>query len=167
MTGIPNRREFDTALSQEVRRAVRQNVSASLLIGDIDFFKNYNDTYGHPAGDECLKKVAHQIEKIFQRAGELVARYGGEEFAVILPGVDFDESTVLAQLLRKSIWDLDIPHRSSTIAERVTMSIGVATLPAGQVATDKQLIQYADQALYLAKNNGRNQVQSNLVTKDN
>lgn len=167
LTGIANRREFDTALSQEIRRAARQKAPTSLLIADIDFFKNYNDTYGHPAGDECLKKVAHQIEKTFQRAGELVARYGGEEFAVILPSVDFDESTVLAQLLRQSIWDLDIPHKSSAIAARVTMSIGVATLPGGQVATDKQMIQYADQALYLAKNNGRNQVQSNLVTKDN
>jgi len=160
LTGIANRRVFDEELTLEIRRTARTKGIFSLLICDIDFFKNYNDNYGHPQGDLCLQQIAHVINGTFQRAGELVARYGGEEFAIILPGVNETEVTCLAEQLRQKIWDLNIPHHFSIVAPRVTISIGAATYVIHSVRTNEQIIKIADDALYKAKNNGKNRIET-------
>jgi len=159
LTGIANRRVFDEELTREIRRSARTKSVFSLLICDIDFFKNYNDSYGHPQGDLCLQQIANIINGTFQRAGELVARYGGEEFAIILPGVNEIKVADLAEQLRQKIWDLNIPHNSSDTAERVTISVGAATFIITKVRSNDQIIKIADDALYKAKNNGRNRVE--------
>jgi len=160
LTGIANRRVFDQELTLEIRRSARTKGNFSLLICDIDFFKNYNDNYGHPQGDLCLQKIAHIINGTFQRAGELVARYGGEEFAIILPGVSEIEVAGLAEQLRQKIWDLNISHNFSNVAERVTISIGAASFIINKVRSNEQIIKIADDALYKAKKNGRNRVET-------
>ena len=160
LTGIANRRVFDEVLTQEVRRAKRNKKPLSLIICDIDYFKNYNDTYGHLAGDKCLQIVAKAIESGFQRAGELVARYGGEEFAIILPLLEQTAAVERAENLRTMIWNLNLPHESSEIAERVSISLGVATYTTDTLFDLPQLVGAADNALYKAKHNGRNCVAS-------
>jgi diguanylate cyclase (GGDEF)-like protein/PAS domain S-box-containing protein len=167
LTGIANRRVFDEVLTQEIRRARRNKTPLSLIICDIDYFKNYNDTYGHLAGDRCLQKVAKAIESGFQRAGELVARYGGEEFAIILPLLDSAAAMERAENIRQAIWDLSVTHESSEIAQRVSVSLGVATTQ-GEAALNLQaLVHAADNALYIAKHNGRNCVANNPDTVNN
>jgi diguanylate cyclase (GGDEF)-like protein/PAS domain S-box-containing protein len=161
LTGIANRRVFDEVLTQEVRRAKRNKKPLSLIICDIDYFKNYNDTYGHLAGDKCLQKVAKTIESGFQRAGELVARYGGEEFAIILPLLEKEAAIERAENLRLAIWNLNLPHESSEIAQQLTVSLGVATATNDTPMTLQQLVNAADNALYQAKHHGRNCVASN------
>jgi diguanylate cyclase (GGDEF)-like protein/PAS domain S-box-containing protein len=161
LTGLYNRAHFDHVIEEEMRRASRLALPLSLIMCDIDFFKLYNDKLGHQLGDTCLKIVADTISEVFQRGGELQARYGGEEFVVILPGIDCEETQQRAEALRGELWDKNIQHPASKIADRVTLSIGVATyLPQGVKMGCKvgKLIKSADQALYLAKNNGRNQV---------
>ncbi len=160
LTGIANRRVFDEELTLEIRRSARSQSMFSLLICDIDFFKNYNDSYGHPQGDLCLQQVASVINRTFQRAGELVARYGGEEFAIILPRVNEIEVFDLADQLRQKVWDLNIPHRTSKIATRVSISVGAATFIINKVKSNEQIIKIADDALYKAKKNGRNRVET-------
>jgi diguanylate cyclase (GGDEF)-like protein/PAS domain S-box-containing protein len=160
LTGIANRRVFDEALTQEIRRAKRNKKPLSLIICDIDYFKNYNDTYGHLAGDKCLQKVAKSIESGFQRAGELVARYGGEEFAIILPLLEKEAAVERAENLRLAIWNLNLPHESSEIAQQLTVSLGVATTNSETPLTLQQLVNAADNALYHAKHIGRNCVAS-------
>jgi len=159
LTGIANRRVFDEELAREIRRSARTKSVFSLIICDIDFFKNYNDSFGHPQGDLCLQQIANIINGTFQRAGELVARYGGEEFAIILPGVNEIKVADLAEQLRQKIWDLNIPHNSSDTADRVTISVGAATFIINKVRSNDQIIKIADDALYKAKNNGRNRVE--------
>lgn len=156
LTGIANRRVFDEVLTQEIRRAKRNKTPLSLIICDIDYFKNYNDTYGHLAGDRCLQKVAKTIESGFQRAGELVARYGGEEFAIILPLLDNAAAMERAENIRQAIWDLNVTHERSEIDQRVSVSLGVATTQGEAVASVQALVHAADNALYTAKHNGRN-----------
>jgi diguanylate cyclase (GGDEF)-like protein len=151
---------FDEVLTQEVRRAKRNKKPLSLIICDIDYFKNYNDTYGHLAGDKCLQKVAKSIESGFQRAGELVARYGGEEFAIILPLLEKEAAVERAENLRMAIWNLNLPHESSEIAQQLTVSLGVATTNSDTPLTLQQLVNAADNALYQAKHQGRNCVAS-------
>jgi diguanylate cyclase (GGDEF)-like protein len=161
LTGIANRRHFDEVLEQEIRRAERDQKPLSLILCDIDSFKPYNDTYGHARGDDTLKRVAQAVEKTFRRAGDLAARYGGEEFAVILPGVEARQAWLFADRLRRNIWRLAISNSASTVAERVTLSGGVATLlPGGSLQTAGDLIHAADTALYRAKDNGRNRIES-------
>ncbi|MCG6970240.1 MAG: diguanylate cyclase [Gammaproteobacteria bacterium] len=167
LTGIANRRVFDEVLTQEIRRAKRNKKPLSLIICDIDYFKNYNDTYGHLAGDRCLQKVAKTIESGFQRAGELVARYGGEEFAIILPLLDKEAAAERAENIRLAIWDLNIIHESSKIDQRVSVSLGVATTHSDAVLNLAELIHAADNALYAAKHNGRNCVASDPPTDHN
>jgi len=158
VTGLYNRRYFNKALEREIRRARRHQQPISLLIADVDYFKNYNDTYGHLAGDICLKKIAHLFKQHFQRASDLIARFGGEEFCVILPDVAQDTAKVLCEHFLQQVWYKNIPHDSSLIADRVTVSIGLSTCSAYLGCTPEKLIKSADNALYTAKNSGRNRV---------
>jgi len=133
---------------------------------DIDYFKNYNDHYGHQAGDDCLRKVAKTLNKVAKRPGDLVARYGGEEFAVILSDTDSKSALSLAEEARKDILSLKIPHGQSDVCEYVTISLGVAsTVPASLDLSYQTLIEAADNCLYQAKRKGRNQVQASNGTK--
>ncbi len=160
LTGIANRRVFDEVLTQEIRRAKRNKKPLSLIICDIDYFKNYNDTYGHLAGDKCLQKVAKTIESGFQRAGELVARYGGEEFAIILPLLEKEAAVERAENIRLAILNLHFPHETSEIAQQLTVSLGVATANNETLLDLHKLVNAADNALYQAKHHGRNCVAS-------
>lgn len=160
LTGIANRRRFDEVLYKEWRRAMRRQYPITLVMCDIDFFKQYNDAQGHQAGDECIRSVARSIEETLKRPGDLVARYGGEEFAAILPDTGFDGAQIVAESVRSAIAELGIPHGRSSVASRVTLSVGAATMvPArGVPATGDQLVEAADKALYAAKAAGRNRV---------
>lgn len=156
LTGLANRRHFDVVLEQEVRRASREQTILSLVMIDIDFFKEYNDEYGHPAGDHCLRQVADILRGMAKRPGDLVARYGGEEFAIILP--DTDNPGLIAESCRKAIYDRAIPHMLSSVADRVTISLGVTTTAVANEVTPEELVDKADAALYEAKEVGRNRV---------
>ena len=153
LTGIPNRRRFDQELDARWRAAQRSGSPLSLLLIDVDHFKQFNDSYGHGAGDDCLRRVAGAIAAACNRSGDLAARYGGEEFAVILPGAAAD--TQLRRLLG-AIRALGIPHRASSAADVVTASVGgVEVVPDGSLAA-AQALERADQQLYAAKKEGRN-----------
>lgn len=159
LTGIANRRYFDETLDLEIRRAGRAaDTFLSLILCDIDHFKLYNDTYGHIAGDQCLQQVAAVIASMFKRAGDVAARYGGEEFAVIMPATDAENAGIIAERLRQALWERAIPHTASRTVDRLTLSIGVATLAPGEVITAQKFTTMADEALYMAKANGRNRV---------
>jgi len=159
LTQIANRRRFDEYLLNEWNRHLRLQQPLSLLMCDVDHFKLYNDSYGHQAGDECLKVVAKAISRGF-RTGDLVARYGGEEFAIVLPHTDRMGAIRVAERLRSAVLDTVIPHAASPVCNRVTLSIGVAcATPDPKGAGDaRSLIEEADRNLYLAKRRGRNQV---------
>jgi len=159
LTQIANRRYFDETLNNEIGRLSRKHAPLSLIICDIDYFKNYNDHYGHPAGDHCLQLVAKSIESCFSRSGDLVARYGGEEFAVILPDIEADTALLLAEKMRKNIELLNIEHQANPDQNHITISTGVSTVLTDQTTTAASLIEHADSALYVAKKNGRNNVQ--------
>lgn len=157
LTGIANRRHFDQAIGDEFRRAERGNYPLSLLMLDVDSFKQYNDTYGHQGGDDTLVQVAQSLAQFARRPGDLAARYGGEEFTLVLPGSSEDDARAIADDLVAHVFDKALPHASSRVCDRVTVSIGVATiLPAEGSAGIAELIANADQALYLAKARGRN-----------
>jgi diguanylate cyclase len=158
LTGIANRRHFDIALEREIRRARRDDQPLSLVFLDLDEFKLFNDSYGHTRGDEVLRKIAQTLDETFRRGGDLVARYGGEEFAVVLPGVDGRRAGLYAERLRRRIWRLAIPYNASQLTDRVTISGGVATVYAPDVATPDDLLFAADKALYRAKCLGRNRI---------
>lgn len=158
LTGIANRRHFDVAMEKEIRRARRNNGALSLLMIDIDYFKAYNDHYGHQRGDECLIDVAGALGAMLNRATDLLARYGGEEFAVILPEADVAQALAMAEAIRLKVRELDVPHTQAGPDQHITVSIGVSTQSAGEVIDVASLIGAADRALYLAKRSGRNQV---------
>jgi diguanylate cyclase (GGDEF)-like protein len=163
LTGIANRRSFDETLDLEWRRAVRSQQPLSVLVIDVDHFKQYNDTYGHVAGDTCLRVVAETIDACIKRAGDLAARYGGEEFAVILPHTDEEDARILALQIGDAVRKRNLPHSGSPISDRVTVSIGAAGLGTVAPADDSAfrpvaLVEAADRALYAAKTAGRNQV---------
>lgn len=158
LTGLLNRRAFDAAMDSEITRSARAGTPMSLLLIDVDRFKAYNDEYGHPSGDECLKLVAHHLASSLKRSSDLAVRYGGEEFAAILPGTDEDGAYLVAETFRKSLADARVPH---TGAERgiLTASVGVATYMSDNLHRDAaELIQTADEALYSAKAAGRDRV---------
>jgi diguanylate cyclase (GGDEF)-like protein len=160
LTGIPNRRRFDEALNAEWRRSIRHSTSISLIMLDIDFFKLYNDSYGHQGGDDCLKQVAKCLEETAKRDTDIVARYGGEEFAIVLPETGEKAAFDMAEAVRARIDSENIPHKSSKVADHVTISVGVATwLPEKSSKVD-MLLAAADEALYKSKETGRNQVTS-------
>jgi two-component system chemotaxis family response regulator WspR len=157
LTGIANRRKFDEFLKSECLRSARENTVLSLLLIDIDFFKPFNDNYGHLAGDDCLRKVATALSEVVSRPADLVARYGGEEFGVVLPNTDVKGAIRLAECLCDKIRSLNITHEFSKVADHITMSIGVSSMVACDSSKPKDLINKADDALYKAKDTGRNQ----------
>lgn len=167
LTGVPNHRKFRQVLFDEWRRAVRSGEPLAVLMADIDFFKHYNDTYGHQRGDGCLREVAQALAACVHRPGDLVARYGGEEFAVVLPGTDRDAAHRLAEEMRAAVERLDLEHAGipgsagdgAAAAGRVTLSVGgTAAVPTREQSPD-QLLTAADKALYRAKAEGRNRVE--------
>jgi diguanylate cyclase (GGDEF)-like protein len=156
LTELHNRLHFDKLFPVEWRRAARTHTPMSVLIADIDWFKDYNDAHGHRAGDECLRRVARCIRDTVHRAGDIVARFGGEEFAVLLPNTDLQSARRLAETIRQRVMDLEIEHPSGC---PLTISVGVATcLPEGDEQNAVALIDAADKALYAAKRAGRNRV---------
>ena len=175
VTGIANRRAFEEALDQEWRRMMRHGTPLSLLMIDVDYFKRFNDSYGHVAGDHCLRVVAQALAQWTRRAGELAARYGGEEFAVLLPHVAAAAARALAELICQTVREQQIPHEGSAVASHVTISVGAACISALPESAGAQsrdvgagddaptggviaLIKAADHALYEAKLAGRDRV---------
>ncbi len=159
LTQIPNRRQMDENLENEWKKALRSGKPLSILMIDIDYFKGYNDHYGHGAGDECLCRVAEALSNGVSRSGDMVARYGGEEFAVILPETDLQSALLIAERLRQLVLGLNLPHAASRLEMRVTVSIGCATMDSATGITKAaELLQKADSMLYQAKKMGRNQV---------
>lgn len=156
LTGAYNRRTFDERLRVELGRAQRQNTPISLVMMDVDYFKRYNDLYGHPAGDRVLISVVNTLKSELLRPTDMVARYGGEEFVAILPDSGPEGSLIVAERLRAAISDLNIPHGGSKVADRITVSIGVATHLSGAACDGICLQEAADMALYDAKHSGRN-----------
>ncbi len=158
LTGIPNRRLFDDFFKREWARAVRAAVPLSVLMCDVDSFKQYNDEYGHPAGDECLRAVASVLSDRVRRPADLVARYGGEEFVVVLPETELQGALLVAEDMRRSLEDERLPHRH-TASGLVTISIGAAcVVPRRGAGKPEELVARADMALYRAKQEGRNRV---------
>ena len=162
LTGIPNRRAFDECLDQEWRRARRVGERLSLAMIDIDRFKNYNDTYGHLAGDDCLRRVAQCLNETLTRAGDFMARYGGEEFACILPGINEPGLPAFTEKIRATVEALRISHATSGVAPQVTISIGAASCTPTLETAPELLIALADEQLYRSKSQGRNR--ANVVT---
>jgi diguanylate cyclase (GGDEF)-like protein len=164
LTEVANRRRFDEYFDQEWRRSGREQTPLSLILCDIDYFKNYNDHYGHQAGDACLRRVARAISETLHRPGDLVARYGGEEFAIILPNTSSEGAVHIAEMLQRQIEQLKIFHDQSRINSYVTLSLGISS----QIPTPSQenhtLIAATDKALYLAKSEGRNTFRLQVLT---
>jgi diguanylate cyclase (GGDEF)-like protein len=157
LTQIPNRRKFDEYLALEWKRHLRGGNLLSVILCDIDFFKFYNDTYGHQAGDDCLQKVAQAIQASVHRAPDLCARYGGEEFVLILPCTDANGAMKVAEAVRANVNNLGIIHEQSRVNDHVTLSLGVATMVPEIGKGPQDIVALADKALYRAKDNGRNQ----------
>lgn len=160
LTGLPNRRQFDAVLETEIRRAFRTVSHVGLLMCDLDHFKAYNDHFGHPAGDACLREVAAVFRHTFRRAGDLAARYGGEEFAVVLPGATPPDGWVMGDRIRRAVEARRLPHPRSGTAPWVTLSVGVASMLITAESSAPLLVQRADDALYAGKKAGRNRVTS-------
>ncbi len=158
LTGISNRRRFDETLEREWRRTQRLCGTISLIMLDIDHFKEYNDNYGHVAGDECLKRLARALAETMKRPADLAARYGGEEFACILPDTGAEGASWLASELRLQVESLAIPHAFSPTADHITVSVGAVTLFPAPDQSPEELVVFADQALYAAKAEGRNRI---------
>lgn len=163
LTSVANRRLFDQVLAMEFKRHARHKRQLSLVLLDIDYFKKYNDAYGHPGGDECLKKVASALKHCVHRSDDLLARYGGEEFAVVLPETLSGGALDLARKLNEAVSALALEHRDSDVASHVTISLGVATMTPGKRSTPQELVDAADAALYMAKEAGRNRAISTAV----
>lgn len=158
LTGLGNRRHFEYMLDQEWMRAMRAETPVSLILFDIDFFKNYNDNYGHQAGDDCLRLVAEELKGLARRPGDTAARYGGEEFVLVLPGTGLAQAASIAETCRTCVESLKIPHKHSQVSGVVTLSAGVATMIPDDGTSRRALLEAADTALYQAKRQGRNRV---------
>lgn len=156
LTGMYNRRHFDAYVEIEWARAMRDGSCVSLILCDIDSFKPYNDHYGHPAGDDCLQRVARVFRETLQRPADLAARYGGEEFIVVLPGTEYDGARAIAENMRQRVERMNLRHEYSQVSDRVTISLGVATVCPNPKIKMQDLIGLADRALYQAKEQGRN-----------
>ena len=158
LTGIYNRRYFDENLNRLLKSLSRSNGTLSLMMIDIDFFKKYNDTYGHSKGDDCLKIVAETLMQGIKRADDFIARYGGEEFAVVMPNTGEKGAESIANELLESIRSCNIPHKKSDIADHVTISIGVTTGNVDHTQTPDDYVKQADEMLYKSKQDGRNRI---------
>ncbi|OLQ81359.1 diguanylate cyclase response regulator [Photobacterium proteolyticum] len=156
LTGLFNRRRFDEVLNEEWKRGIRSQQPLSFIILDIDHFKAYNDTYGHQAGDDCLREVARTLASVPLREMDKIARIGGEEFAIILPETDREGVMLAAERIRESIDELNIPHSSSLSHQHLTISVGVSTVVPDLAFSSRKLLEAADDALYEAKRRGRN-----------
>jgi diguanylate cyclase (GGDEF)-like protein len=156
LTGVRNRRYFDEHLGTEVARAHRSKSPLSLVMMDVDFFKRFNDCYGHQAGDDCLRSVASLLNASIKRPADFVARYGGEEFVCLLPETPFQSAYALAEIIRKAIEECKIAHAESSVAPWVTLSLGVSTLVPHRPVSGGELLKLADSNLYQAKHLGRN-----------
>ncbi|MEG4023045.1 diguanylate cyclase [Microcoleus sp. S13C4] len=158
LTEVRNRHSFNEYLDTEWRRLAREEAPLSLIMCDIDYFKLYNDTYGHQAGDECLRQVAAVIQHSVKRPADLVARYGGEEFVVVLPNTDIEGATCVAEMIAQQVRGLHIPHAKSAVSEYVTLSLGVACCIPAPISQPGELLAIADESLYRAKESGRDRV---------
>lgn len=161
LTGIPNRRHFDEHYAREWDRACRESLPLAVILMDIDFFKPFNDHYGHEAGDRVLREVGRALDGTPRRGADLVARYGGEEFVAVLPGVDPVDAREFAERLRSAVESLGLSHSQSQVSDHVTLSVGVAgdrPTATGDADARRQLLLRADEALYEAKESGRNRV---------
>jgi two-component system, cell cycle response regulator len=163
LTGVANRRYFDLVLDNEWQRLARERQPLSLILCDIDYFKAYNDTYGHPQGDRCLQKIAKILQKSIRRPADLVARYGGEEFAVILPNTDFNGAFFVANQIQELLAQKQLPHCKSNISKYITCSIGITTQIPESSQQGTIAVESADRALYQAKKQGRDRIISNCA----
>lgn len=165
LTGVYNRRYFEEHLFHEYRRVLRVHGYLSVIMLDVDYFKLYNDLYGHQAGDDCLFRIAQLTRTYVRRAGDFTARYGGEEFVVVLPGTNLKGAEERAETIRKGVENLDITHKGSPVEQKVTISAGVA---AAKLENNKidcfSIVKAADNALYRAKEDGRNRVRAEALT---
>lgn len=162
LTGLANRRHFDAVIDNELRRLQRNQSTLSLLMLDVDFFKQYNDTYGHQKGDTCLQAISSVLAKCAQRPADLAARYGGEEFILLLPEADIDGAYAIAHMVMTHLAQLKIEHTDSSISPYVTLSIGIATVKSIDVTSAEDILRIADEQLYKAKSSGRNKISSNI-----
>jgi diguanylate cyclase (GGDEF)-like protein len=158
LTGISNRRKFDESLQIEWVRSIQNSNTISLIIFDIDYFKNYNDTYGHLAGDDCLKQLAKGVSSMFNGSANVFARYGGEEFVVLMPATDSNVAMDAAKKIHEKVMSLEIPHLNSPVSKFVSVSLGVASIAPNCRNSLEELIEKADNALYQAKQQGRNRI---------
>lgn len=165
LLGIANRREFDRVLDKEWRRSVRERQPLALLMIDVDSFKLYNDTYGHLAGDECLRQVAQMLKDAVARPGDLVARYGGEEMTILLPDTDLDGALSVAEHIHETLAHKRISFPVSTVAERLTVSIGVASMRPSPDQKPAVLVAEADAGVYAAKHAGRNSTRARALPR--
>ncbi|MEF3254303.1 MAG: diguanylate cyclase [Deferribacterales bacterium] len=159
LTGIANRRMLDEYIDKYFKMCIRRAVPLTVIMADIDYFKFYNDTYGHVAGDECLKKIAHVIKDSLKRGYDLAARFGGEEFCCVLPETNCNDALKVVERIQNNVSKLKIEHKTSLVSEYVTLSIGVFTDQPDNNKTPASFLEMADKALYLAKNKGRNSVE--------
>nr|WP_269468726.1 diguanylate cyclase [Alteromonas sp. ASW11-130] len=158
LTGIANRRAFDKRIDHDIQLAVRHKWPLSVILFDVDYFKLYNDSYGHAVGDECLRKLASAVKNVMRRDQDFIARYGGEEFVCILSDTDYEGAAVVSTTLLETVRQLAIPHSKSPISQYVTVSLGSITAwpsHTNEISAIK-LLQRADEALYEAKGGGRN-----------
>lgn len=158
LTGLSNRRRFDQALTDDWVRAQRAHTPLSLIMLDVDYFKNYNDHYGHQRGDEALKLLASIIRRVVVRQSDIAARYGGEEFAILLPDTSETNAQKIAERIQCELANAALPHDHSAVARTVTASMGVASITPGPVQSSRELVHNADSALYAAKGSGRNRI---------
>ncbi len=159
LTRVANRRAFDERSEEEWNRSMRVGSHLTLLMLDVDNFKHYNDDFGHPQGDDCLQRIAQALQGALARPGDFLARYGGEEFVVVLPNTDHAGALKVAERIRESVEALGLEHSAEAVHDVVTISVGGASTDAVSVESIQELLQEADQALYRAKNSGRNRVE--------
>ncbi len=159
LTEVPNRRSFDDLLDKEWRRSLRTANPLACIMIDIDFFKNYNDEYGHAAGDDCLRRIARTLQESLVRPGDMLARYGGEEFVILLPETGLDGALQVAEKMRSLVEGLGLRHDKSVVSTSVTLSAGVASMLSGEGLPPEEVVKKADVMLYRAKSYGRNRVE--------
>ncbi|WP_237395413.1 diguanylate cyclase [Okeania sp. KiyG1] len=163
LTAVANRREFDQYFRQQWQVLKREQLPLTIIMCDIDYFKSYNDTYGHQTGDYCLRQIAQAIKRSVKRPADLVARYGGEEFAIILPNTVIEGGIHVAERIQQQVRLLEIVHHLSDVSRYVTVSMGVASIVPNQQLSSEVLILAADRGLYKAKKQGKNMIVRNDI----